>query len=160
MKDTIKEILILAICFALGFWLSRFVGRQPTEPEVITVTDTITKIDTLLIDKPVPVKTYIHDTIRTYFTTIEHDTVLVDVPIERKVYAEDSVYYASVSGWHPSLDTLIVYPKETTITITNTVNTPAPKWSFGATVGPSVIVSPSGRVGAGLGVTAGLSYRF
>ena len=160
MDKTLKEICILAICFAFGFWLSRFVGRQPTEPEVITITDTITKIDTFFIDKPVPVKCYIHDTIRTWFTTIEHDTVQVDVPIERKVYAEDSLYRCVISGWKPNLDSLTIYPTETTITITNTVTKQAPKWSFGATAGLGVLATPSGQVKAGFGVTAGLQYRF
>lgn len=160
MSPFLKDVLIIASGFAVGLILGHRVCRKPPESQVITKVDTCVVFDTIVREKPVFRYSYIHDTIRTYFTTIEHDTVLVDVPIERKVYAEDSLYYASVSGWHPSLDTLVVYPKETTITITNTIKTPAPKFSFGVTAGPSVLFLPSGEVKGGLGVTAGLQYRF
>ena len=160
MSPFLKNVLIIASGFAVGLILGHRVCRKPPESQVITKVDTCVVYDTIVREKPVFRYSYIHDTIRTYFTTIEHDTVLVDVPIERKVYAEDSLYYASVSGWHPSLDTLVVYPKETTITITNTIKTPAPKFSFGVTAGPSVLFLPSGEVKGGLGVTAGLQYRF
>lgn len=160
MSPLLKDIIIIASGFAVGLILGHRVCRKPPESQVITKVDTCVVYDTIVRERPVFRYSYIHDTIRTYFTTIEHDTVLVDVPIERKVYAEDSLYYASVSGWHPSLDTLVVYPKETTITITNTIKTPAPKFSFGVTAGPSVLFLPSGEVKGGLGVTAGLQYRF
>ena len=152
----------MAVILALS--LGILIGRRnaPNNPESKIIRDTVTCTiyDTIVREKPVFRYSYIHDTIRTYFTTIEHDTVLVDVPIERKVYAEDSLYYASVSGCRPSLDTLVVYPKETTITITNPIKPPAPKFSFGVTAGPSVLFLPSGEVKGGLGVTAGLQYRF
>ena len=160
MSPLLKDIIIIASGLAVGLILGHRVCRKPPESQVITKVDTCVVYDTIVREKPVFRYSYIHDTIRTYFTTIEHDTVLVDVPIERKVYAEDSLYYASVSGWRPSLDTLVVYPKETTITITNTIKTPAPKFSFGVTAGPSVLFLPSGEVKGGLGVTAGLQYRF
>ena len=163
MKEPTRifTLLALLILFAgLGFVFGRRTVR--IEPETTIIRDTVsyTIYDTIVRDRPVPVVSYVHDTVRTWFTTIEHDTVLVDVPIERKVYQEDSLYYASVSGWRPSLDTLIVYPKTTTVTITNTVKTPAPKWSLGVTAGPSVLATPSGKVYGGLGATVGLTYRF
>ena len=97
------------------------------------------------------------------------DSALVDIPIERRVYEEDSLYRAVVSGPRigkagPSLDSLLVFSKTTTITVTNTVPEyiPAPRkrWSFGITAGPSVLATPSGQVHAGLGATIGLQYRF
>jgi len=97
------------------------------------------------------------------------DSAFVDVPIERKVYQEDSVYRAVVSGPRfgnagPSLDSLLVFSKTTTITVSNTVPEyiPAPRrrWSFGITAGPSLITTPKGSLHAGFGVTAGVSYRF
>lgn len=160
MSPLLKDVLIIASGFAVGLILGHRVCRKPPESQVITKVDTCVVYDTIVREKPVFRYSYIHDTIRTYFTTIQHDTVLVDVPIERKVYAEDSLYFISISGWHPSLDTLILWPKETTITITNTIKTPAPKFSFGVTAGPSVLFLPSGEVKGGLGVTAGLQYRF
>lgn len=160
MKKHLPILLCFVVGFLVGFYLDRRAHRKPSEPTIIRDTVSYTIIDTFVVDKPVPVTSYIHDTVRTYFTTIEHDTVLVDVPIERKVYAEDSLYYASVSGWKPSLDTLIVYPKETTITITNTVKTPPPRFTLGVTAGPSVLLLPHGEIKGGFGLTAGVTYNF
>lgn len=160
MRPLLKDIIIIASGFAVGLILSHRVFRNPPETQVITKVDTCVVTDTIVREKPVFVHSYIHDTIRTYFTTIEHDSVLVDVPIERKVYEEDSVYRAVLSGWHPSLDSLLIYNKTTEITITNTVTTPPKKWSFGVTVGPSLLVTPSGKVYGGGGVTGGITYRF
>ena len=83
------------------------------------------------------------------------DSALVDIPIERRVYEEDSLYRAVVSGPRigkagPSLDSLMIFAKTTTITITNTVPEyiPAPRrgGGFGITVGPPFLAigrSPS-----------------
>ena len=114
----------------------------------------------MVIERPVYRYSYIHDTVRTWFTTVEHDSVLVEVPIETKVYAEDSLYRAVVSGWHPSLDSLTIYPTTTTITIHEKEKIAPPRWSFGAAVGPSILATPSGSIHAGLGATIGLTYRF
>ena len=163
MKDTQKILALLAwflIWLAFGFGLGRKTARNAPEPQVIRDTVSYTYYDTLTIEKPVYRYSYIHDTIRTYFQTVCHDTVLVDVPIERKVYAEDSLYRAVVSGWHPQLDSLWIYPKTTEITITNTVRIPPPKFSLGVTAGPSLLLVPTGELKFGMGVTAGVQYRF
>ena len=164
MKEFIKcmlgLLLLAVVCSVLGFAVGRKWHRNDPESQVIRDTITCTILDTIVLEKPIYRYSYIHDTIRTYFTTIQHDSVLVDVPIERKVYAEDSLYRAVVSGWHPQLDTLTIYPKTTTITITNTVKTPPPKFSVGITAGPTMMLIPTGDIRFGMGVTAGLQYRF
>ena len=97
------------------------------------------------------------------------DSAFVDVPIERKIYQEDSVYRAVVSDPRigkagPSLDSLMIFAKTTTITVTNTVPEYVPDpgrgWGLGVAAGASVLATPSGNVHAGLGVTLGLYYRF
>lgn len=160
MRKFTTYLLIAVIALALGVLIGR--RNAPNKPESTIIRDTVTctVYDTIVRERPVYRYSYIHDTVRTWFTTVEHDSVMVEVPIERKAYAEDSLYYISISGWKPSLDTLILWPKETTITITNTVKTPAPRWSFGVTAGPSVLATPSGQVHAGLGASIGLTYRF
>ena len=120
MRSLIKDILIIASGFAVGLILGHRVCRKPPESQVITKVDTCVVYDTIVREKPVFRYSYIHDTIRTYFTTIEHDTVLVDVPIERKVYAEDSLYRCEISGYRPQLEYLVIYPTTTTITIHDT----------------------------------------
>ena len=160
MKGLLKYLFPFILGFAVGFLVIGKGHRKPSEPQVIRDTVSYTIIDTLVVEKPILRYSYVHDTVRTYFTTIERDTVLVDVPIERKVYEEDSLYRAVISGWHTSLDSLTIFPTETTITITNTILPKPAKWSFGITAGPSVLATSSGRVHAGLGATIGVSYRF
>lgn len=153
-------LILLAVFAGLGFVFGRRSAGNVPEPTIVRDTVTYTTYDTIVRERPVFIASYIHDTVRTYFTTIEHDTVRVEVPIERRVYAEDSLYYASVSGWRPSLDTLILFPKTTTVTIHEKEKIPPPRWSLGAVLGPSVVATPAGSVHAGIGVTAGLTYRF
>lgn len=164
MRDFIKTLLglllIAGVGFVLGLGYARRTARIPVRLEVIKDTTLVVTHDTIVREKPVYVASYIYDTIRTHFTTIEHDTVTVDLPMERKIYQEDSLYFACVSGFRPSLDTLIVWPTITTITIRERERIPAPRWGFAATVGPSLITTPKGSLHAGFGVTAGLSYRF
>ena len=169
MIDLIKKLLglllIAGVGFALGLGYARRTARKPVDLYVVWDPTEVVKHDTIVRERPVFVTSYVRDTVRTYFTTILHDTVTVDVPIERKVYQEDSLYRAVVSGprcgnYEPSLDSLVIYPTTTTITIREREKIPASRWSVGATVGPSVIATPKGALRAGLGVTAGLSYRF
>lgn len=165
LKSFLGIMLIVAVSFLIGCRYGRRTARTSPESHVIRDTVSYTIHDTITREKPVYVASYIHDTVRTYFTTIKRDTVLVDVPIERRVYHEDSLYHAVVSGprcgnYEPSLDSLIVWPTTTTITIREKVKTPAPRFSFGATLGPSVLATPGGQVHAGLGATIGLQYRF
>ena len=160
VKTLLGLLLIAGVGFVLGLGYGRKTARKPMDLRVIWDTTEVVRHDTIVREKPVYVASYIHDTVRTYFTTIEQDTVLVDVPIERKVYHEDSLYHAVVSGWRASLDSLIIWPKTTTITIREKVKTPAPRFSFGVALGPSVLATPSGQVHAGLGATIGLQYRF
>lgn len=160
IKSFLGILLVVAVSFLIGCRYGRRTAKNEPEKHVIRDTVSYTIHDTITREKPVYVASYIHDTVRTYFTTIKRDTVLVDVPIERRVYHEDSLYHAVVSGWRPSLDSLIVWPTMTTITIREKVRTPAPKLSFGITAGPSVLATPSGQVHAGLGATIGLQYRF
>lgn len=164
LKQLIKSFLGILLIVAVSFFLGCRYGRRKVrvEPESKVIRDTVTYTihDTITREKPVFRYSYIHDTVRAYFTTIERDTVLVDVPIERKVYQEDSLYRVVISGWRPQLDSLSIYPTITTITIREKVKTPPPKWSLGVTAGPSVLVTPKGQAHAGIGATVGLQYRF
>ena len=160
LKSFLGILLIVAVSFLIG---ARYGHRKAgIDPESHVIRDTVTYTihDTITREKPVFKYSYIHDTVRAYFTTIEHDTVEVDVPIERKVYQEDSLYRVVISGWRPSLDSLSIYPTITTITIREKVKTPPPKLSLGITAGPSALGTPGGKIHGGIGATVGLQYRF
>ena len=95
----------------------------------------ITKVDTLLVAEPVPVYKYIkhNDTV-----TICHqlrDTVkeLVFLPREYMVY-KDTNYRAVVSGVQPRLDSLQIFQRTITETITRNIKTPA-RWGLGVQAG-------------------------
>ena len=89
--------------------------------------------------------------------SVKPDTAYVEVavPIEVKTY-EESTYRAQVSGFRPQLDWIEVYQR--TQTITQYIEHKAPRWSFGITAGPGVLYD--GKVHAGIGIVAGLQYRF
>lgn len=162
MKKWIMIFALLVCAFLAGL----FVGGRRDVPDVGVERDTLIVRDTDFIDRPYPV--YVArirtDTVRlalvdSSHTTVIEDSATVEVPITRKVY-EDSTYRCVISGYNANLDSLWVYNTIREITVTRTVKTPPKHWGFGATLGPSVLVTPKGDVKGGLGVTAGLTYNF
>lgn len=160
MSNFIRHNLILLIPFFIGAMIGYKFGDRPPQTIEKVKTDTVTVFDTVYKEKPVPKLVYKDGTDTVTIETVQHDTVDAVIPIERKVYAEDSLYYASISGFRASLDTLIVYPKTTTITIDRTSYIQPKRWNFGITAGPSALVTPNGKIYGGVGITAGLTYRF
>ena len=163
MKEGTRLLTFLALLLlfaGIGFLFgSRSVRNEP-ESTIIRDTVTCTIIDTIVREKPIYKYSYVHDTVRTWFTTIQHDTVQVDIPIEHKIYEEDSLYRCEISGFMPKLESLTIYPTTTTITIHEKEKIAPPRFGFGAAIGPSVLATPTGSVHAGLGATIGLTYRF
>ena len=182
IKTLLGLLLIAGVGFALGLGYDRRTARNEPEKPIISKADTSSSVEPFEVERPkIKDSTVIHHVwVRVPIAPDKADSVpdkadsvpdsaLIDVPIERKIYEEDSLYRAVVSGPRigkasPSLDSLLVFSKTTTITVTNTVPEyiPAPRrrWSFGITAGPSVLATPSGQVHAGLGATIGLQYRF
>lgn len=67
-------------------------------------------------------------------TTLGADSVSVEIPITQKRY-EDSTYTAWVSGYNPTLDSIYVYPRHETVTITNTIRQKPRRWGIGVSAG-------------------------
>jgi hypothetical protein len=109
-----KYFLILIISLILLFNVYNLGVKSVKSNEVIK-TDTITKVDTVVIEKPVPDTVYIKEIIRD--TVYSTDSVLVEVllPIETKTYTDDSTYIATISGFKANLDNIKVFPTTTTI---------------------------------------------
>lgn len=120
-RDIIIGALLLIIGAVIG-WLCR---PNSIERIVDIQRDTVVRIDTHIVEKPVVVQTYIKDSllIEVRDTIRLMDTLYISLPREVKVYAGDD-YYAEVSGFRPNLDYLEVYPKTTTITQTITERMP------------------------------------
>lgn len=151
-------LVFLAVPFMAGWQMGERRAFARFQPH----TDTLYITRDTFIDRPVFVEKWRvkKDTVRlaSVDTLIAHDSILVEVPIEQKVYS-DSLYTAWVSGFRPVLDSIRL--RQPTIVITQTVREPSARvghFGWGVTAGPSIIYSD--RLRAGIGVTAGLTYRF
>ena len=121
MKKYITYFLIgLAICFGF-FATGLIVGKRCKQP-MATI---ITTIDTVLISNPAPIHVEIIDKYKfpkvptlAYFVDsiptpyFVHDTLII--PIEQKTY-EGEQYKAWVSGYLPSLDSILIHNTTHTI---------------------------------------------
>lgn len=118
-KDIIIGALLLIIGAVIG-WLCR---PNSIERIVDIQRDTIVKIDTHIIEKPILVERTVRDSllVAVHDTIRLRDSVYISLPREVKVYAGDE-YYAEVSGFRPNLDYIEIYPKTTTITQTQSVS--------------------------------------
>lgn len=130
MNEKIEKVLTIVGVFLLVFIILgvawgriKRLERQIWEMEHAPAdTVTVVKHDTVKIDNPIPVIKYVKDKeyVPIHDTTLltETDTIikLIELPREYLVY-KDSTYRAVVSGVDPRLDSMEVYQK----TITNTV---------------------------------------
>lgn len=167
MKNIVTKVLwgILVIILVVGVLLYIDNCRLRTQIERMTgMTQEVERIiirDTVVVERPVSVLTEVVriDTVRDIFVDHIRDTVVVELPIERKVY-EDSLYRAVICGYKPELESITVFPQTTYVNIERIIPSTLRKCSFGLSAGPSALITTSGRVYAGLGVTAGVQYRF
>lgn len=158
-KTTLLFVAALLLALGLGF----LGGRRSVTRSLLERVDTLTIRDTLVDYRPVvtEVRTVRVDTVRLAVaqppdTVVIRDTVEVEVPIVFSRYRGDN-YDIGVSGFRTELEFVKVYP-ETKIVTKRYTATPK-RWGFGVAVGSSVLVAPSGRVNAGLGVTGGFYLR-
>lgn len=124
---------ILVVCLMLACVVVWFRPHKPLRAEIKTETKikTVVKVDTLFISPPMaPLLT-----IRLTDTMHIGDTVVN----REQAYYEDSLYQAWVSGYRPRLDSLQIFPRIVTNTVTNDIyHTVVPKkkrWGLGVQVG-------------------------
>ena len=111
-------------------------GISKAVETIIERRDTLTLFDTLKVVEPKYIAVKTVDTIRVPVPVQgKTDTVWAELPREQKVY-QDSTYLAYVSGYAPQLDSIDVFRKTTTITVTNTIKEYTnPRWSIGVQAG-------------------------
>ncbi len=149
-------IVLLAILVMLGaLLLIRHCAGPSVVVREVVKSDTVTlvRVDTLVVERPVPVRVVEQrtDTLAVYR---DQDTVRVPVPIAQYQF-RDSLYALDVSGYGVSLDRLEVYPRtvfQTIQTTTERVVKDRRRWAL--TVGPGVGYGPRG-VQPYLGVSFG-----
>lgn len=108
--------------------------HTPPVPDVKTDTVVMVHYDTITAYKPVPVNVYVVDTLYVPVTVSKTDTVWAQLPKEEKIYQGEE-YRAVVSGFRPELEHIEVYQRTQTVTVTNTVTVPPPRWSVGVQAG-------------------------
>ena len=87
------------------------------------------------------------------------DSVSVKIPITQKIY-EDSLYRAYVSGYRPSLDSLIFFPRHDITTVTSGYAYPRSRqkrWGIGIHVGYGMTMSNTPQFSPYVGI--GISYN-
>lgn len=158
-RTTAVFVALLILALGLGF----LGGRRGVTLPLLERVDTLVIRDTVVDYRPVvtEIKTVRVDTVRLAVaqpsdTVVIHDTVEVEVPIMFSRYTGDN-YDIGVSGFRTELEYVKVYPQ--TKIVTKGYSIEPKRWGFGVAVGPSVLVAPSGRVNAGLGVTGGFYLR-
>ena len=158
-KTTLLFVSALLLAVALGF----LGGRRSVTQSLLERVDTLVIRDTFVDYRPVvtEVRKVRVDTVRLAVaqppdTVVIRDTVEVEVPIVFSRYRGDN-YDIGVSGFRTELEYVKVYPQ--TKIVTKGYSIEPKRWGFGVAVGPSVLVAPSGRVNAGLGVTGGFYLR-
>lgn len=148
MKNTLISLLLLCVGICAGMMLE----KSHSKPQILThtiVRDT-TIIDTFFVDKPVPYKVVVRDTLFLSNDDGNNDSGQVFVH-EIKQY-KDSILTAQVSGINAHLDWYQVNRPTVTKTVTNTVYIPPKKWSIGLQGG--VGITPKGLqpyLGVGIG---------
>ena len=156
-------MLSLMLNVALVVRQTRQVEREASDTTRVTIVDTIPYLHPVPVDSVVVryqterlprVKetgnsltrddAHVKDTICT-------DSVSVKIPITQKRY-EDSTYTAWVSGYHPTLDSILVYPRHEVITITNTIRQKPKRWGVGLNVGYGITPKHDMQPYIGVGV--------
>ena len=159
MRNVLFESIAGVVLCALVLWF--FAQHRRLDGSKVSDTVKVTIIDTMRIVCPVVrdsvVVRYITERLPVKRDSVQigcTDSVDVEIPITQKRYA-DSTYTAWVSGFHPSLDSIHIYPQHEVITITNTIRQKPKRWSVGLNAGYGI--TPKGfQPYVGIGVNCSL----
>ncbi len=155
--EFMRTWLYIVVALLAGCAVGYYYGFSRAEiGEVIT--DTIVRTDTvrereIVVRDSVVARTVVKTlpVVRTD-TVVRTDSVEVVVPIVSKCY-EGADYRAWVSGYEPSLDSIDVFRRTETVTVTNTIRQPKKRFGLGVQVG----VGFNGKITPYVGV--GLTYN-
>lgn len=121
----------LAVGFAGGYHIHHDKPVIEYRQDTLIVRDTITQL------KPVPVTSYIHDSIPVEIIIHEIDTQYVYLPHEYKRYTSND-YDLTISGYQPVLESISVYPEKHFVTTVVTEPAKAKRWGLGCQLGYGV----------------------
>lgn len=151
-------LLIAALALLGGAFLWGYSRGRATIPPPEIVRDTVTFRDTIEVDAPRIVTSYIVDTLTMEVITVQHDTILATLPREEVTY-QDSTYTAIVSGIYPRLDSLAIYPRREVVTIHTTERVTVPRrWGIGLQAGYGGVLA-EGKIATGPYIGVGVTYN-
>lgn len=173
-------LILFAIGFVAGLGLAGKVNPCVVVPTISVQRDTIFSVDTIQGEIPKPkIREIIRrdtlilpsksDTTYTQGDTLKPEAIIapqayelpdgsISIPIQQKVYAT-GLYRAVVSGWHPNLDSITVYPEVKTITETVTKLAQPPRRNWSLTVGPSATYTVDRQFVPGASVVLGFIIK-
>ena len=115
----ISIFLFLAGCAAGWMGMRLFERESRTRRDIVVRTDTVVVTDTVIERMPEPMAMSVVDTLHipvmdTVLYSVKdtlyvRDTLYVELPREQKFYSADD-YRVWVSGYHPRLDSIAVFP--------------------------------------------------
>lgn len=129
-------LLVFVVGLILGIWGTRSYQKLQ-DAKVILETDTTYIYDTTRIVSPPEIKyERLKDTmlVRITDTLVFRDTVYMKLQMEKRIYKREE-FYAEVTGYHPALTYIEVYPKTTVITKTERIAPNKNSISIGANLG-------------------------
>ncbi len=153
MKDTFAVfagmITALVLVFVPLLLLRQCSGSTAVKEKTTTDTVTIVRIDTVVIEKPKPVRVvekepvFIRVPVPGDTTLKPGDTMQVPVPMMQYHFQKDSLYSLDVTGFNVSVDKMEVYPG----TVYKTINT-------------TTVRTEKDNRRWGIGIQAGYGYNF
>lgn len=148
-----KKILVI-IVIVLGVVAVSYRNKYNQLATATITQDTVIVRDTIIIKVPTPkVEEIRTDTV--FLPSVKDSTLLpVLMPMERKVYT-DSTFKAVISGFQPKLESLSIFPTNTTITEKRVVKSSG----NGLKISPSVGVG-YGVINRDLDVYIGVSLQY
>lgn len=114
-----RNIIIALVILVMGIAVGLLLRKTEYVETTIVQRDTTVVVDTHIVERPVPYKVTVTDTLLKEVTdTVRlNDTLYVRLPLEKREYRRDE-FYAVVSGYNPSLIHMEVYPKTVYVTET------------------------------------------
>ncbi len=137
MKAALYFLFGTAAGFAAGWW-----GR-PASPVSAGTVKVLTRIDTVRIIRPETIAVRelapIEARLARAVADADSDSIEVAIPLQQNIYSTPD-YRAYVSGYRPSLDSLILY-RPTTSTL---VSIPTPRKRFAVGISAGYALTPAG----------------
>lgn len=166
MNKNFLYVFLAGVLFAIGCYLCFFLGQSyPKNFKEKIVKDTLVIRDTIIIKEPIEKIRWKEKDKLVYIPIVDtliihkNDTAYIAMQ-EEKVEYEDKEYKAVISGIHPKLEEISVYPKN--IYITETKKEIFVKhWNFNITAGPAIIYDFNDKkIRSGAGILFGFGYSF